>query len=149
VSLKHLFTIFLLSFCIFSRQGIAVESGQQEPFKSGSYQKILDDHKQQPFALVIWSTTCPSCLKDMEILKTIHLEIPQFKFVMLTTDDLSDAGEVNKILEQQGLTDLESWILQKTIYKNFVLKLILDGMVNYREPIFLIACMNVWGLVEH
>lgn len=36
--------------------------------------------------------------------------MPRFKFVMLATDDLSEAGEVSKIIERQGLNGLESWI---------------------------------------
>ena len=110
MSVKHIPKIFLLFFCIVLKQAVALESGMQNPFKSGSYQQILDNNKGQPFVLMLWSKTCPSCLKDMEILKTIHLNMPQFKFVLLATDDLFDAKEVDKIIEQQGLTDLESWI---------------------------------------
>ena len=46
----------------------------------------------------------------MEILKEIHIGMPRFKFEMLATDELSDAGEINKIIEQYGLTGLESWV---------------------------------------
>ena len=110
MSVKHILTVSLLFCCFFSKQGVAVESGSPNLFKSGSYQQILDSNKEQPLVLVIWSINCPSCLKDMEILKAIHLGMPRFKFVMLATDERSDAAEVNKIIEQQGLSDLESWI---------------------------------------
>lgn len=101
---------FFIFFLFFANLVLAVESGNPHLFKSGSYQTILDDHKGEPFVLVIWSKTCPSCLKDMAILKEIHQGMPRFKFVMLATDPLSDADEVGKIIEQQGLSDLDSWI---------------------------------------
>lgn len=98
--------MFLLPF---SEQVIAMESGQNL-FKPGSYQQILDSNKGKPFVLVIWSTSCPSCLKDMEILKQIHKIMPQFKFIMLATDQESDTVEVTNIIAQHGLTNLESWV---------------------------------------
>ena len=113
MQVKPILTIFLLFFCFVLKQAVAVESDQQNLFKSGSYQHILDKHNGQPFILVIWSKTCPSCLKDMEIIKEVHEGMPRFNFVMLSTDDQSDTGEVNKIIEQQGLTDLESWIFSE------------------------------------
>lgn len=104
------FLAFSIFFLFFDTQAMAVESENQLHFKSGSYQQILDDNKGEPFVLVIWSKDCPSCLKDMTILKEIHQGMPRFKFVMLATDNLSDVEEVSKIIEQQGLSDLESWI---------------------------------------
>ena len=108
--IKYIVTVFLLFFCLVSKQSVAVESQQQNIFKSGSYQQILDNHKAQPFILVVWSKTCASCLKDMDIIKKIHEGMPQFNFVLLATDDQSDTAEVNKIIEQKGLVEMESWI---------------------------------------
>ena len=110
MSIKYIVTVFLLFFCLLTKQTFAVESLHQHIFKSGSYQHILDSHKDKPFILVIWSKTCPSCLKDMDIIKKIHEGMPQFNIVLLATDDQSDTTEVNKIIELKGLTDMESWI---------------------------------------
>ena len=66
---------------MFSRQGFPVDSGRHNPFRSGSYQQILEDNEGQPFVLVIWSKDCSSCLEDMEILQEIHRDLPGCKFV--------------------------------------------------------------------
>ncbi len=106
---KYIVSIFLLFSCLVIKQSVAIES-QQHIFKSGSYQQILDNQKDKPFILVIWSKTCASCLKDMDIIKKIHKGMPQFNFVLLATDDQADTVEVNNIIEQKGLGRMESWI---------------------------------------
>jgi hypothetical protein len=79
-------------------------------FTSGSYQKILAANISQPFMLVIWSVDCPSCLKDMELLSSIHKRRPNLKMIMLAADDLSVTGQIQQILEQNQLSGIENWI---------------------------------------
>lgn len=96
---------------IFSVHSFAsVESQKAIPFISGSYPKILDNHADQAFVLVVWSITCSSCIKEMEMLKEIHQEQPDLKLVMLSIDDISELAEVNQLLSEKGITDLESWV---------------------------------------
>ncbi|MGR9114221.1 MAG: TlpA family protein disulfide reductase [Gammaproteobacteria bacterium] len=80
------------------------------PFNSGSYRHVLNNHAKQPFMLVIWSVTCSSCLKEMELLSTLHKNRPNLKIVTLATDDLSDANEIQSILDKNQLSDTEKWV---------------------------------------
>lgn len=79
-------------------------------FKPGSYQQMLDSRTNQPFMLVVWSITCSSCLKDMALLKRIHQDNPKLDIVLLATDDLTTAPQIQKIVGDNQLTDLESWV---------------------------------------
>ena len=60
--------------------------------------------------LVIWSVDCPSCLKDMELLSSIHKSSPNLKMIMLAADNLSVTGQIQQILEKNQLSGIENWI---------------------------------------
>jgi hypothetical protein len=79
-------------------------------FSADSYQQILANSSQRPFMLVVWSIDCSSCLKDMELLSTIHQERPDLKMVMLAADNLEASEQIQQILEQHQLTDIENWV---------------------------------------
>jgi hypothetical protein len=86
------------------------ESPQLKSFSTGSYQQLLTNHKEQPFMLVIWSLTCPSCVKDMALLNELHKSRPDIKMVMLATDDISESAQVQALLLKNNLTSVENWI---------------------------------------
>lgn len=79
-------------------------------FNPGSYQQILRENSASPFVLAIWSTDCPSCIKDMDVLYNIHQKHPDLKIVMLSTDEPSATNEVKGILARHQLGDLDNWI---------------------------------------
>jgi thiol-disulfide isomerase/thioredoxin len=102
------FTLLLLSFTLFSTA--RAEPASLKPFTSGSYQQIVSNHAGKPFLLSIWSITCPSCIKDMEVLYAVHKAYPELPIVMLSTDDVSETTSALQILEKNQLTDVEHWI---------------------------------------
>ncbi len=79
-------------------------------FVSGSYRQILASNANKPFMLVVWSINCPSCLKDMELLSSIHKSRPELKMIMLAADEPSATGQVQQILEKNHLSDIENWV---------------------------------------
>lgn len=79
-------------------------------FNSGSYQQILAENAEKPFMLAIWSIDCPSCLKDMDVLYTIHQKHPDIKLIMLSTDEPNASAEVDDTLTKHKLKDLENWM---------------------------------------
>lgn len=87
----------------------AVETQGIMPFRSGSYQQMLDRHADKAYVLVVWSISCASCIKEMAMLKEVHQEQPELKLVMLAIDDISEQDEINSLLAKQGIADLESW----------------------------------------
>lgn len=86
------------------------QAGSFRPFISGSYQKILADHQGVPFALILWSLSCSSCLKEMPVLAELKQQHPEFTLVFVSTDTLDEINEINPLLERYRLTDLENWI---------------------------------------
>jgi thiol-disulfide isomerase/thioredoxin len=101
-------TFLLLSCTLFSLAH--AENTTLKPFTSGSYQQIVSSHAGKPFLLSIWSITCPSCIKDMEVLHAVHKTHPELPIVMLSTDDSSERATAIQILEKNQLTDVEHWI---------------------------------------
>lgn len=100
----------LFIFLAFLANTASAETPTLKPFISGSYQQIVTSNEGKPFMLAIWSITCPSCIKDMEVLNAVHKAHPELKIVMLTTDDIAETTEAQKILVKNQLTDLEHWI---------------------------------------
>lgn len=110
MSLKKLLSGLL--FLILGTLNIYAKADQSAllSFTAGSYQKILENSDQRPFMLVVWSIDCPSCLKDMDLLNTLHQQRPELKIVMLAADDLSASEQIQQILEQNQLEELENWV---------------------------------------
>jgi thiol-disulfide isomerase/thioredoxin len=102
-------TLLFISLAIMANTAHA-ESPTLKPFTSGSYQQILTSNAGKPFMLAIWSITCPSCIKDMAVLKAVHKAKPELKIIMLSTDDIAESAEARKILASNQLIDLEQWI---------------------------------------
>ncbi len=75
---------------------------------------MLDKHTDQAYVLVVWSITCSSCIKEMEMLQKIHQEQPDLNLVMLSIDDISELEAVNQLLAEKGIADLESWIFAES-----------------------------------
>ena len=105
------FRRLLLCILFFSLSGtLQAEPSQLKSFTPGSYQQMLTAHKDQAFMLVIWSLTCPSCVKDMALLNELHKSRSDIKMVMLATDELSESPQVQALLAKNNLADLENWI---------------------------------------
>jgi thiol-disulfide isomerase/thioredoxin len=102
-------TVLFISLVIFTTTAHA-ESPALKSFISGSYQQLLKDNTGKPFMLAIWSITCPSCIKDMAVLSAVHKAHPDVKVIMLSTDELTDAPDAQKILEKNQLAEVENWI---------------------------------------
>ncbi len=89
---------------------VQAEETELKPFIAGSYQQILANHANQPLIMVAWSIDCPSCLKDMALINSIHKNKPDLKIIMLATDDLSASDQIQQILAKNQLSNLNSWV---------------------------------------
>ena len=110
MSLKKLLSGLLFLFLASLNISAKADQSALLSFTAGSYQKILENSAERPFMLVVWSIDCPSCLKDMDLLNTIHQQRPELKIVMLAADDLSASQQIQQILEQHQLAELENWV---------------------------------------
>jgi thiol-disulfide isomerase/thioredoxin len=110
LSKKLLIPLILSLFTLFTAPASA-EQAALNAFTSTSYRQILAKYAGQPFVLVIWSITCPACLKDMPLLSALHKSWPALKMVMLATDELgASSDQVQAVLSKYGLAGLENWV---------------------------------------
>lgn len=108
--LKKLFPSLPLILAIAFTSSARAEQPQLQPFAPGSYQQILANNADHPFMLVIWSITCSSCLKDMELLSSLHKENPDLKMIMLAADTVDDTDQIQQILGKNQLTGIDNWV---------------------------------------
>ncbi|WP_036252053.1 hypothetical protein [Methylobacter sp. BBA5.1] len=108
--LKKLLPSLPLILAIAFTPSARAEQPQLQPFASGSYQQILANNADHPFMLVIWSITCSSCLKDMELLNSLHKENPDLKMIMLAADTEDDTDQIQQILGKNQLTEIDNWV---------------------------------------
>ncbi len=78
-------------------------------FQKDSYQQILNDYKDQPLILVLWSVTCSACLAEMELIQQIHQQNPKLNIIMLSVDGPEFHQEMEQIIKQDKLTTVEQW----------------------------------------
>ncbi|WP_305264142.1 hypothetical protein [Nitrosomonas sp.] len=71
---------------------------------------MLKNKADKPFMLVIWSTTCSSCMEKMTLLSDLTKIRPEVNIVMLATDDVSANDLIQTVLAKNELTNLEHWI---------------------------------------
>lgn len=105
-----------LLFCLFAiafNNSVFAKQADLQPFSKGSYQQLLKQQQNRPMMLVIWSVTCPSCMKDMAMLKKMTDAHPEILMILLSVDDFSDADQVQTVLQHHQLTGLQSWLFTK------------------------------------
>lgn len=59
--------------------------------------------------VVLWSIDCPSCLRELGLIKEIRQKYTNPDFVLISTDDISLQSDIRQVLESQGLEGIESW----------------------------------------
>lgn len=79
-------------------------------FVPGSYQAILDAHQGQPFVLIFWSLDCPPCYRELATLGKLAAEQADLPLVLVSTDEKHLAQEAASLIEEKGLSAMESWI---------------------------------------
>jgi thiol-disulfide isomerase/thioredoxin len=108
MTIRH--SIITLLFLLCTSFAQANSFAAVKSFLPGSYQQILTEKANQGFMLVIWSLDCSTCIKDMELLSSIHKTKPNLQIILLSTDELSASTEIVKLLDKYQLADVESWV---------------------------------------
>ena len=105
---------FKLSYLIFMFSMVFVLNtyAAQQPsnFKIGSYQEILQQNKQRPFLMVLWSLDCMPCMKELKMLGEFHQKYSQHKLVLISTDSNSQSDEIVQLMTQYGLLTVDQWV---------------------------------------
>lgn len=79
-------------------------------FSKESYQKILDNNKNRPFLLAVWSIDCPPCYEELHLLGDYLKTHPEFKIILLSTDSSDQIDEIKQILSEARLQEQEQWL---------------------------------------
>ena len=109
MKIKALFFILFFTATLFT-SSLQATPLDLKTFGKGSYQWILNHYKNKPFMLVIWSTSCSSCLKEMSLISTLNKQYPELNLIMLSVDDNSVRDEINEILSKHQLKNLDNWV---------------------------------------
>jgi len=83
---------------------------QLQHFKLDSYQAILQQNKQQPFLMVLWSLDCMPCMKELKMLGEFHQKYPQYKLVLISTDNINQSDEIVQLITEYGLQTVDQWV---------------------------------------
>lgn len=78
-------------------------------FQKDSYQQILNQYKDQPLVMILWSVTCSSCLSEMALIQQIHQQNPKLNMIMLSVDGPEFHQEMTEIIKREKLSTLEHW----------------------------------------
>jgi len=108
---KHTPSIFslmlLIAASLLSSNSLAANSRN---FVQGSYAQIIETHKTHVFFVSLWSIDCPPCREELPEMAAYFSRHPEISLVLISTDGKDLAAEVERVLQQNGLADAESWI---------------------------------------
>jgi len=96
--------------CLLSLDTIAQQ--QISNFTSGSYKQIVDQYKNQPFVMVLWSLDCPPCYKELELLARERKQ-HDFNLVLISVDGADASYEVASVLNKYNLQSVSSWLFDE------------------------------------
>lgn len=88
----------------------AAEAEPLRQFRAGSLAEIVAAQEGKPFLLNVWTLSCSSCRAEMNMVARLRKEHPSFNLVLVSTNDIAQAFEVQTFLEERGLAEVESWI---------------------------------------
>jgi hypothetical protein len=102
----------LSSALCFASQAFA---GDLRTFVKGSYQEILNENKDQPFLMVLWSVDCPPCHKEMAMLGGMLEQHPEMRLVLVGTDQSVDRAALHATLDRHQVRAAQNWVFSQDI----------------------------------
>lgn len=85
------------------------------PFAKGSLGEIVAGRRGHPFVLAFWSTQCAICIAEMAVWREVRAEVPEFDLILVATDSMVAAAQVEVILRRQEMAGFEAWIFDDPI----------------------------------
>jgi len=78
-------------------------------FTTGSYQQILQEHKEQAFVMVFWSVDCLPCLTELAMLGKFNQQNPQAIIILVSIDGPNAEREFQSLLDKYTLKQVSNW----------------------------------------
>jgi len=107
---KYFIVLSWLVMMLLSPPQFAGTNSQPSRFELDGYQKILDMYEGSAFLMVLWSVDCPPCIDELSMLGQLHQKHPGVNLVMVSTDTSIHAGEINQLMQLNGLGDVRQWV---------------------------------------
>jgi thiol-disulfide isomerase/thioredoxin len=86
-------------------------SPELKPFLRGSWQQLLDAHKDRPTIVHFWGVTCGPCKVELPRLGQFAKAHPGIDVVTISADLVPDrSGATRAMLAKSGLASAENWI---------------------------------------
>lgn len=101
--------LYLIMICI-SAASFANEQKQVELFNATSYQNILEDKKNKPFLLVLWSLDCSPCMEELDVLRQLAKQYPGINLIFISTDTTSQTEEIIQLMTKYELDNFQQWV---------------------------------------
>ena len=81
-----------------------------QPFDGTSVRTIEQRHAGQAFLVAIWATDCAPCRRELALLAENKRRYPDFPFILVATDPISNRDSVLDILAEYGLDTGDVWV---------------------------------------
>lgn len=79
-------------------------------FVTGSYARILAEHRDRPLIISFWSLTCSHCQEELAALGKLAGAHPATAIVLVSTDTPEDAAAIATTLRHHRLERAASWV---------------------------------------
>nr|ACX33907.1 conserved hypothetical protein [uncultured prokaryote AT3] len=100
--------LLLLLLALLAPISPALASATIQSFEPESMALIRQAHQGRPFVLALWSSDCVYCLQNLELLAQAQRARPALQVVIVATDPLEIADELNRLLARHRLRG-ERW----------------------------------------
>lgn len=87
-----------------------VSAAPPQPFVAGSYSQLVERQGDKPFVISFWSLDCPPCYRELALWGEQRRNAGAVRLILISTDTLNDATEIEALLAEHGLSDVESWV---------------------------------------
>lgn len=108
--MTHLKLMVLTVIFVFTSSVVNAEPLPTRSFVSGSISKILASRANQPMMLVLWSVECSPCIRELPVLADLNRKHSNLNLVLIATNGTSFKHNVEKMLQNHGLENVESWV---------------------------------------
>lgn len=76
---------------------------------------MLELRSGKPFVMVFWSLDCAPCYRELAMLGELKKQQPRIELVLVSTDGLAAAEEIQILLKKMGLVDTDSWVFDNHV----------------------------------
>lgn len=90
--------------------GMNAAAAELRPFTADTLTAIKERFAGRPFILVLWSTTCTHCARELRLLGKLARTDPALPVAIVSTDTPDDALDIHAALKRFGLGGMDTWV---------------------------------------